>query len=110
MYVRRFGFEDEDFLKGAFDPLMRRTLMIELLSLRKRTMIGFYAMLFVGVLLGLRALVTPEPARLGLMVCALFVALMCLAHSFHSDAKYKLVKVVETMGKGNRVEENRENV
>jgi hypothetical protein len=98
--LRQFGFKDEDFLKDAFDPLTRRSLMIELLSIRKGGMSGFYGMFIGGVLFGLMALVTPKPTVLGLMVCSLFVALMCLANSLHADVKYKLVSVLARLSEG----------
>ena len=100
MSLRQFGFMDEDFLKDAFDPMALRSLMIELLSDRKRAISGFYSMFIFGVLFSLMALVTPKPPVLGLMVCSLYLSLMFLALSLHADAKYKLVMVVETMEQG----------
>jgi len=53
-------------------------------------------------------LVSAEPVPFLVIAVNLFSAMMLLAFSLHADAKYRLVKVVETMGKGNRKEVNRE--
>ena len=100
MSLRQFGFMDEDFLKDAFDPMARRSLMIELQAYRKRSMTGFYATFIVGILYGLIALVSANPPLLLGTAVMLVSAMMLLALSLHADAKYKLVKVVETMEQG----------
>ena len=99
MFLRQFGFMDEDFLKGAFDPLTRRSLMIELEAYRRRTMIGFCIMSVVGFLNVLLTLATGATAFVAI-VLLFFSAAMFLGLTLHADAKYKLVKVVETMEKG----------
>ena len=110
MPLRQFTFkhDDEHFFKGAFDPQTRRSLMIELQAYRKRSMTGFYVTFIVGILCGLMGLVSAKPHLLLLIAVNLFLAMMLLAFSLHADAKYKLVKAVETMEKGNRKEGNRE--
>jgi hypothetical protein len=102
MSLRQFGFkqDDERFFNNAFNPLTRRSLMMELHAYRKKSMTGFYITLIVGILYGLIGLVSAKPPHLLGSAVFLFWAMMFLAFSLHADAKYKLVKVVETMEQG----------
>ena len=101
MSLRQFGFkkDDEHFLKDAFDPLTRRSLMIELLSIRKRTMIGFWFMFSLGILYGLVSMVNGKSALMGIIV-VFFLSAMFLGLTLHADVKYKLVRVLARLSEG----------
>jgi hypothetical protein len=102
MFLRQYTFQydDDRFFKGAFDPVARSSLMIELQAHRKRSMTGFYVAFIVGILYGLAGLISPKPPHLLGSAFFLFWAMMLLVFSFHADAKYKLLKAVETMEQG----------